>query len=88
MKQKLLRPIATVLVLALLASPALAWEKSGEYSEGMVLVTEGDKWGYANSSGTLAISPRFDEAEPFYNRRHFQLNMWQMYVSSNESLKV
>ena len=33
MKQKLLRPIATVLVLALLASPALAWEKSGEYSE-------------------------------------------------------
>lgn len=65
MKQKLLRPIATVLVLALLASPALAWEKSGEYSEGMVLVTEGDKWGYANSSGTLAISPRFDEAEPF-----------------------
>ena len=44
MKQKLLRPIATVLVLALLASPALAWEKSGEYSEGMVLVTEGDKW--------------------------------------------
>lgn len=65
MKQKLIRPIALVLVLALLTAPALAWEKYGEYSEGMVLVTEGNKWGYANASGALAISPRFEEAAPF-----------------------
>jgi hypothetical protein len=34
-------------------------------SEGMIAVREGDKWGYLNAKGTMAIQPQFDEAHGF-----------------------
>lgn len=69
MKQNGKRLSALFLACALalsLAAPALAWEKWGEYTEGMIPVTEGDKWGYANASGSLVIPLRFASAEHFY----------------------
>lgn len=51
---------------ALFVSRASVWNPVGEYSEGMIRVTDGTLWGYAGASGTLVIPLQFDEAEEFY----------------------
>lgn len=50
---------------ALFVSHAAAWETVGEYREGMIRVTDGARWGYADTSGALAVSPQFEEAGEF-----------------------
>lgn len=37
----------------------------GEFSEGMVRVTDGTRWGYAAPNGTVLIPVQFDAVEPF-----------------------
>ncbi|MGM9607365.1 MAG: S-layer homology domain-containing protein [Oscillospiraceae bacterium] len=51
---------------ALFVSRASVWNPVGEYSEGMIRVTDGTLWGYADVSGTLVIPLQFDAAEDFY----------------------
>lgn len=51
---------------ALYVSQTFTWNPVGEYSEGMIRVTDGTLWGYAGADGTLMIPLRFDEAENFY----------------------
>lgn len=50
----------------LAAARTAAWRQVGEYSEGMIRVTDGTLWGYAGADGGVVIPPRFDEAEDFY----------------------
>lgn len=66
MKGKAIRFLSLALCAALALGCAVsAWTLEGGYSEGMALATDGSKWGYVNSSGTLAIPMRFDKAAPF-----------------------
>lgn len=64
-RNRILSLLLAALLLLSCAPSAAAWESRGEYSEGMIPATDGTKWGYANSSGVLAIPLRFDEAAPF-----------------------
>lgn len=41
------------------------WRQAGEYREGLVRVTDGALWGYADANGGLAIPLRYDAAEEF-----------------------
>lgn len=66
MKRNRILSLLLAALLSLSCTPAAAaWDAVGEYSEGMVPVTDGTKWGYANASGVLAIPLRFDKAAPF-----------------------
>lgn len=51
---------------ALYVSRAVAWNQVGAYSEGMIRVTNGALWGYADAGGRIAILPQFDAAEDFF----------------------
>ena len=44
---------------------ARGWRQVGEYREGLVRVTNGVFWGYADAAGGLAIPLRYDAAEEF-----------------------
>lgn len=40
-------------------------EQCGVFSEGLVSVKVGEKWGYLNKKGEMAITPQFDYVSPF-----------------------
>lgn len=41
------------------------WDDLGEYSEGLIAVRSGGRWGYADTDGGVAIVPQFAHARPF-----------------------
>ena len=48
------------------ALTASARVQEGTYHEGMIRVSDGTHWGYADASGQLVIRPQFDQAEDFF----------------------
>jgi len=37
------------------------------FSEGLAAVKVGDKWGFVDTTGRMAIEPQFDFAAPFFD---------------------
>lgn len=58
MQNRLLRLLALLWVLALVA-------ESGFASDKLIRFEQGDKWGYKNASGQVVVAPRFVIAEDF-----------------------
>ena len=44
-----------------------SFDEAETFSQGLAQVRVGEKWGFINKSGSIAIEPAFDEVDRFTN---------------------